>query len=94
MATQGRHGARTATTWGGVRRRGHWLGGARGLGEQGGGIAVPGAAHGPTDQGLASACGPSGLWRGDAGAARALWSAGVKTHYIFLQNFELKWANI
>jgi hypothetical protein len=30
--------------------------GACALGEQGGGLAVPGAAHGPANQGLASAC--------------------------------------
>jgi hypothetical protein len=65
--------------WAVVRQRRAWApakyGGARGLGEQGSGMAVLGAVHGPIDQGLASACGPSGPWRGDgdAGAgARAL----------------------
>jgi hypothetical protein len=75
----GRGAAATCVGAGQVRCRGHWLGGVagtrgtRGLGEPSGGIAVLGAAHGPTDQGLTSACGPSGPRRGsvrDAGVAR------------------------
>jgi hypothetical protein len=65
--------ATTCTGAGQVRQHDHWLGGACGLGEQGGGMAVPGATHGPTDQGLASSCGPRGPRRGsvrDAGVAR------------------------
>jgi hypothetical protein len=66
--------AATCVGVGRVRRCGRCLGGtawtrgAHRLGEQGGRMAVPGAAHGPTDQGPASTCGPSGPWRGDSDA--------------------------
>jgi hypothetical protein len=76
IAAQGRHGARTATTCGRVRRRGQWLGGAawtrgaRGLGEPGGGMAVPRAAHGPTGARVPRREGPGGRsWRACASAS-------------------------
>jgi hypothetical protein len=61
-------------TGGRPRRRPAAVGthGARGLGEQGGGMEVPGETHGPTDQGLASACGPSGPRRGSVRDAHRL----------------------
>jgi hypothetical protein len=109
IAAQGRHGARTATTRGGVRQCGHWLGGAawthgaRGLGEPGRGMAVPKAAHGPTGASVPRCEDPGGRPRR---AGRHLVASARERHApakqfqvalfksVFLQIFQQKWSKV
>jgi hypothetical protein len=109
IVAQGQRGARTATTRGGVWRCDHWLGGtawtrgARGLGEPGGGMAVPGAAHGPTGASVPRREGLGGRPR----RARRRRAASVRERHapakqfqvalfksVFLQMFQQKWSKV
>jgi hypothetical protein len=113
IAAQGRRGARTVTTWGGVRRRGHWLGGAawthsaRGLGEPGGGMVVPGAADGPTGASVPRREGPGGRpWRACVRARQRRAASARERHApakqfqvalfksVFLQIFQQKCSKV